>query len=146
MPQNDEPVPLMRKMLPYTSFAVIVALLYLGWVFYSRWHENRLAQQRAAEKEQADAKRIYDMYGAGRVKILQLYANPGLVSKGGTAQLCYGVSNAKTLTIDPKPTGDVWPSIARCVDVAPAKDTTYVVTAQDANGHTETANVTIQVR
>ena len=69
-----------------------------------------------------------------------------MVSKGGTAQLCYGVSNAKTLTIDPKPTGDVWPSIARCVDVAPTKDTTYVVTAQDANGHTETANVTIQVR
>jgi hypothetical protein len=146
MAQNEEPVPIARRILPYTSFAIVVALLYLVWVFYSRWHENRLLQDQAAAKEQAEAKHIYDIYGAGRVKILQLYANPGVVSHGGTAQLCYGVSNAKTLTIDPKPTGDVWPSIARCVDVAPAKDTTYVLTAQDANGHTETANVTIQVR
>src|ERR1700758_181876 len=137
MAQNDEPVPLIRRMLPYTSFAVIVALLYLGWVFYSRWHENRLLQQQSAAKEQAEAKRIYDMYGAGRVKILQLYANPAVVSNGGKAQLCYGVSNAKTLTIHPKPAGDVWPSIARCVDVAPTTDTTYVLTAQDANGHSE---------
>jgi hypothetical protein len=146
MAQNEEPVPVIRKMLPYTTFAIIVALGYLAWVFYSRWHENRLLQQQAAAKEQAEAKRIYDMYGAGRVKILQLYANPGVVARGGTAQLCYGVSNAKTLTIEPKPTGDIWPSIARCVDVSLAKDTTYVLTAQDANGHTETANVTIQVR
>lgn len=146
MAQNGEPVAVIRKMFPYTTFAIIVALGYLAWVFYSRWHENRLLQQQAAAKEQAEAKRIYDMYGAGRVKILQLYANPGVVARGGTAQLCYGVSNAKTLTIDPKPTGDVWPSIARCVDVSLAKDTTYVLTAQDANGHTETANVTIQVR
>jgi len=146
MAQNEEPVPVIRKMLPYTTFAILVALLYLGWVFYARWHENRMLQQQAAAKEQAEAKRIYDMYGAGQVKILQLYANPGVVSHGGTAQLCYGVSNAKTITINPKPTGDVWPSIARCVDVTPGKDTTYVLTAQDANGHSETANVTIQVR
>jgi hypothetical protein len=146
MAQNEEPVPVIRKMLPYTTFAILVALLYLGWVFYSRWHENRMLQQQAAAKEQAEAKRIYDMYGAGQVKILQLYANPGVVSHGGTAQLCYGVSNAKTINISPKPTGDVWPSIARCVDVTPSEDTTYVLTAQDANGHSETANVTIQVR
>ena len=146
MPEPNEPVPAIRKLLPYTTFAIIVALLYLGWVFYSRWHENRLAQQRAAEKEQADAKRIYDLYGAGRVKILQLYANPAIVARGGTSQLCYGVSNAKTMTIDPKPAGDFWPSISRCVDIAPTKDTTYTLTVQDAAGHTEAANVTVQVR
>ena len=146
MPQPNEPVPAIRRMLPYTTFAIILALLCLGWVFYSRWHENRLAQQRAAEKEQAEASRIYDLYGAGRVKILQLYANPAVLSRGGTGQLCYGVSNAKNITIDPKPSGEVWPSIARCVDIAPTKDTTYVLTVQDAAGHTETANVTIQVR
>ncbi len=146
MAQSNERVPLIRKMLPYTSFAIIVALLYLGWVFYSRWHENRLLQQQSAAKEQAEAKRIYDMYGAGRVKILQLYANPAVLSRGGTGQLCYGVSNAKNITIDPKPKGDVWPSISRCVDVVPSKDTTYTLTVQDAAGHTETANVTVQVR
>ena len=146
MPEPNEPVPAIRKLLPYTTFAIILALLYLGWVFYSRWHENRLAQQRAAEKEQAEARRIYDLYGAGRVKILQLYANPAIVSRGGTGQLCYGVSNAKTMTIDPKPAGDFWPSISRCVDIAPTKDTTYTLTVQDAAGHTEAANVTVQVR
>ena len=147
MPDHtNESVPLARRMLPYTTFAIIVALIYLGWVFYSRWHENRLLQQQAAAKEEADAKRIYDLYGAGRVKILQLYANPAVVSKGGTGQLCYGVSNAKTISIEPKPTDDVWPSIARCVNIAPNKDTTYVLTVQDTSGHTETANVTVQVR
>lgn len=146
MPQTNEPVPFGRRMLPYTTFAIIVALCYLGWVFYSRWHENRLLQQQAAAREQAEAKRIYDMYGSGRVKILQLYANPAVVSKGGTGQLCYGVSNARTISIEPKPSDDVWPSIARCVNIAPTKDTSYVLTAQDAAGHSETANVTVQVR
>lgn len=144
--QPEEHASMSRKMLPYTAFAVVVALLYLGWIFYSRWHDNRVLQEQAAAKEKAEAQRIYDLYGAGRVKILQLYANPDTISRGGTGQLCYGVSNAKTITIDPKPAGDVWPSIARCVDIAPAKDTTYTLTVQDANGHSETANVAVQVR
>jgi len=143
---NNEPAPLIRRVLPYTSFAIIVALCYVGWVFYSRWHANRLLQQQAAAKEQAEAKRIYDLYGSGRVKVLQLYANPPVVSKGATGQLCYGVSNAKAISIEPKPTDDFWPSIARCVNIAPTKDTTYILTVQDAAGHSETANVTVQVR
>lgn len=143
---SSEPLPLLRKMLPFTSFAIIVALAYVGWIFYSRWHDNKELQEQNAAKEKAEAARIYDMYGAGRVKILQLYANPAVIERGGTTHLCYGVSNAKTLTIEPKPTGDVWPSIARCVDVSPTSDTTYTLTAQDATGHTEKQNVTIQVR
>ena len=98
----------------------------------------------ACQEEQAEAKRIYDMYGAGRVKILQLYANPReWSSRGETAQLCYGVSNPKPSPSIGSPRRCV-ALIARCVDVAPTKETTYVVTAQDANGHTETANVTIR--
>ena len=143
---TDEPLPLIRKLLPYTTFAVIVALAYVGWTFYSRWHENRVLQQQATAKQEAEAKRIYDLYGAGRVKLLQLYANPGTISRGATAQLCYGVSNAKTITIEPKPAGDVWPSISRCVEVAPAQTTVYTLTATDASGHTEKQSVTIQVR
>jgi hypothetical protein len=35
--------------------------------------------------------------------------------------------------------------MSRCLDVSPKKDTTYVLTAQDEAGHTDTAQLAIKV-
>jgi hypothetical protein len=134
-----------RNPLLYTSTLLILALLYVGWVFYSRRQEAHEIEERAREKEKAEAERTFELLGGNRFEILAFYAVPGLIHRGDSAQLCYGVSNAKSIRLEPQ-TNPVWPSQARCVDVTPKKDTTYTLTAEDGNGHIKTATLTVQVR
>ena len=47
--------------------------------------------------------------------------------------MCYGVANAKTVSIDP-PVEGVWPSVARCLNVSPRRTTVYTLTASDGAG------------
>ena len=47
--------------------------------------------------------------------------------------MCYGVANAKTVTLDP-PVASVWPSATRCMQVKITKTTKFTLTAEDANG------------
>ena len=138
---------LVRKMMPITSAAVVLVILYVGWVFYSRHRDVKEAEERTAAKEAADAKFTVDKYGGGRAKILAFSLSSGAIHPGQNLQLCYGVANAKTVKIEP-PVGEIWPSMSRCVDVSPKpkKDTTYIITAQDAEGHSDTAQLSVQVR
>jgi hypothetical protein len=136
---------IVRKMLPVTSAMVLIVLIYVGWVFYSRRSEAREAEEKARAKEAAAAQFTVDKYGGGRVKILAFSLSAGVIHRGQSAQLCYGVANAKTVKIDP-PVEDVWPSMSRCVDVSPKKDTQYTITAQDGAGHTDTAELAIKVQ
>lgn len=97
------------------------------------------------DQKLTDDQRSVEMLGGNRFEILQFYAVPGVIRRGQTAQLCYGVSNAKTVRLEP-PSGAVWPSFSRCVSVAPSKDTTFTLTAVDAAGHSKTASVVVHVR
>jgi hypothetical protein len=134
-----------RNPLLYTSTLLILALLYVGGVFYTRRQETRELEEQARQKEKEEAERTFEMLGGNRFEILNFYAVPGLIHRGESAQLCYGVSNAKSVRLEPQ-TSPVWPSQARCVEVSPKKDTTYTLTADDGQGHTKTATLTIQVR
>ncbi|MGB7435359.1 MAG: hypothetical protein WBW49_08050, partial [Candidatus Acidiferrum sp.] len=86
-----------------------------------------------------------EQLGGSELSIRALYISPSLVRRGETAQLCYDVANAKTVTVDP-PIGEVWPSHNRCLDVSPGKTTTYTLTITDAAGKTATQSVELQVR
>ena len=145
MADEHEAHPLVKKMLPFTSVAVIVALLYVGWTFFSRWQEGRDLREKAAQQQVEEARKTVEAYGNGRVKIMNFTISPAVLGRGETAHICYGVSNAKTVTIDPKPDEEVWPSLARCVEANPKKTTTYTITANDAAGHTEQQALTVQV-
>lgn len=134
----------LKNPLLYTSLALGVALLYVGWIFFGRWQENRALEQRAAEKRRAEDQRTVESLGGKRLEIQSFYASPGMVRRGETAQLCYGVANAKKVTLEP-PVGQVWPSYSRCLDVSPTKDTTYTLTVEDAQGNSKSATVTIRV-
>jgi hypothetical protein len=140
-----EPLKGFRNPLLYTSVLLGIAVLYVGWVFFSRWQENREMERKAAEEKRAEDKSVVEMLGGNRFAILNFYASPGEVRRGETAQLCYGVANAKTVRLEPQ-TSPVWPSYNHCVDVAPTKDTTYTLTAEDAAGHIQTATVAVKVR
>jgi cbb3-type cytochrome oxidase subunit 3 len=134
-----------RSYLIVSWSLIALILLYVGWVFYSRRQENREIEQRAAARRRADDQRTVDMLGGNRFDILSFYASPGTIRRGDTAQLCYGVSNAKSVRLEPQADA-VWPSYSRCVQVSPEKSTTYTLTADDGAGHSKTATVTIEVR
>lgn len=122
-----------------------LALGYVGWVFWSRAAQNREIEERAAAKKRAEAAGTFEAMGGNRLQILAFYASPGLVHRGEEVDLCYGVSNAKTVTLVPQPNA-VWPSYSRCVQVSPQKTTTYTLTVTDAEGNTKSASLTVEVR
>jgi hypothetical protein len=84
------------------------------------------------------------MMGGDRFEILGFYADPATIRAGETAEVCYSVSNAKSVTLDP-PSEPVWPAFSRCVHVSPHKTTTYTLTAEDASGHTKSAAIQVEV-
>ena len=54
--------------------------------------------------------------------------------------------NAKSVTIDPPIQGGVYAALNRCVEVAPKRDTKYVLTAEDEHGKAASASFTIRVQ
>jgi hypothetical protein len=135
----------LRKLLPYSSAGLVIAILYVAWTFFSRWHDTRSVERVAdVERARADAK-IVEMYGSGNLKIMHFYAIPGLISRGQKGLICYGVANAKTVRIDPG-VEPLKPSISRCLEISPATDTRYTFTAEDESGHSATASVLVRVQ
>jgi len=129
----------------YTSVIVLVATLYAGWVLFSRRQEVRDLEEKAKAEKFAQDQKIVESLGGSSFDILNFYASPPVIQHGETAQLCYGVSNAKSVRLEPQ-TSAVWPSYMRCVEVAPKKDTTYTLTAEDGHGDTKTATVVVKVK
>ncbi|MGZ4789673.1 MAG: hypothetical protein ACXVZX_14240, partial [Terriglobales bacterium] len=82
-----------RKLLPFTTVGVILAAIYVGYVFYSRWSESREAQEQARQHEIAEAQKTVNAYGGGHVKVLNFTIGPSLVRRGDKVTICYGVSN-----------------------------------------------------
>ena len=134
-----------RHVLIAFAFLVGAAALVDSWVFSSRRQENREIERRAAAEKLARDQRAFELMGGNRFEILGFYASPGFIRRGETVQLCYGVSNTKSIRIDPL-TQNVRPALARCLAIQPTKTTTYTLTAEDAGGHSKTASLTVQVR
>jgi hypothetical protein len=136
----------LRAILPYTTIAMIIAALYVAWIFYSRHEANRAATQAIQNKKAEENKQyVSQVYGSGEVKFIAMSADSGVLAPGQTTQLCYGVVNAKSIKIDP-PVEQLKPSSHHCFEVAPKKTTTYTITADDGAGHTKSESLTIQVK
>jgi hypothetical protein len=145
MADAQRPFPTIRRLLPFTSIALLIALLYVGWVLFSRWQANRhierARREKAAERSRTELQRI----GGSELKIISFSATPGAVHAGDRVVLCYGVNNAKSVRIDPFVHG-VWPALSRCVDVHPRRTTEYTITATDAAGRSDSEKVRVVVR
>ena len=133
----------------YSWTALAIGVLVVGWNLFSRWLENRNIETRAKEertqKQQEQDRIALDQLGGKELAIQNFYATPGVVRRGETVQLCYGVANAKTVKLEPQ-SNPVWPSYSRCVDVTPTKSTTYTLTIADAAGNTRTQSLEVKVR
>jgi len=146
---NRKPFSGFRNPLLYTSTLLIIVLVYVAGTFYVRRQQNREIEQRASDaaaaKERTNDQFTVEQLGGDEFKILNFYATPSVVHAGEAVQLCYGVSNAKTVKLEPQ-TNPVWPSVSRCVDVTPKKTTEYTLTVEDGAGNSKTSTVTVQVR
>lgn len=135
-----------RTIFKFSWIFVLIAALIVAGIFYSRWQENRDIEEHAADAKRAKAQQLVEDFGGKDFKILNFYAAPGAIRRGDEAALCYGVSNAKAVTLEPKAAEDVWPSLNRCLEVSPRKTTTYTLTASDAAGHKKSATLTLTVQ
>src|SRR6266853_2639655 len=132
------------KYLIFSSLVLLLAGLYVGWIFLSRWQANRTLEEKAATQRRAQDRQTFEMMGGDRFDILGFYADPVSIRPGETAELCYSVSNAKSVRLEP-PSEPVWPAFSRCVHVSPHKTTAYTLTAEDAAGHTKSATIHVEV-
>jgi hypothetical protein len=134
--------------LLYSSILVGIVLLFTVWTLFSRWQQNLAIERRSREeksRQQLENDRItLEQLGGKALAIQSFYASPGAIHKGESAQLCYGVANAKAVKLEPQPNA-VWPSYARCVRVSPARSTTYTLTINDASGNTRTQSLQVTV-
>jgi hypothetical protein len=78
------------------------------------------------------------------VKITAFYARDAVVIEGGSTVLCYGVSNAKSVRLDP-PVEAISPSLNRCIEVRPRAETRYTLSAEGSDGQSVSESVTIRV-
>lgn len=137
-----------KNPLLYSSMLVGIVLLFTVWTLFSRWQQNQAIERRSREeksRQQLENDRTaLEQLGGKELAIQTFYASPGAIRKGESAQLCYGVANAKTVKLEPQPNA-VWPSYARCVSVSPAKNTTYTLTITDAVGNTKSQSLQVTV-
>jgi hypothetical protein len=80
---------------------------------------------------------------APAVRITQFYTTTPQVPRGEKGTVCYGVENAKAVWLSP-PKRELSSSIARCVEVEPAGQVTYTLTAEGADGKTVTQDLALR--
>ena len=147
-PEGKAPHALRNLWLGFGAVALIV-LAYVCYTLWARHTENadlaykQKAAQSAAQRE-SDATAVQELGGTD-FKIMAFYGSPGFIHRGDTVDLCYGVSNAKTVKLDP-PEANAWPSANRCMQVTPKKTTTYTLTIDDGKGNTANQQLTITVK
>jgi len=123
--------------------AILAAVLCVGWMFAKRqgFGSDASGLQPHTAAASAGSDRPND---ADAVKILQFYARDSVLTEGGKTVLCYGVSNARTVRIDP-PVEGVGPALSRCVEVRPKRETLYTLIAEGSDGRTVSQSAGVQI-
>lgn len=134
----------LRRALPYLGILIVLGLIYDGFVFYSRWSRKQDEKEAQANQATELERKTVEAFGGLDLKIVAFYAAPGMIEKGAHTSLCYGVTGAKNVRMDP-PVDAVWPALTRCVQVSPRKDTEYKLIAEDEKGRSVTQSVTVKV-
>ena len=136
----------LRRIAPLWSRIVFsMVVVYLAWTFLGRYLTDRRWQARAhpaATTRQADYDRTFN---SADLKILQFYARDAVVLEGHQTVICYGVMNASAVRVDP-PIAALSPSLNRCIEAAPERNTRYTLTAESATGQTTSSSLEIAVQ
>jgi len=136
-----------RNPFLYSSAILVCVALYVVYVLYARYDSNRRYEeqthQRELQQRHDEDRRAVEQLGGSDLAIRGLYVSPTAIRTGESAQLCYDVANAKTVTLDP-PVAEVWPSHSRCINVSPKKTTVYKLSITGASG--EIVSQTLELR
>jgi len=147
--QTPQTKPSLKNPFIYSWLVLVVVAAYVVFLLLSRYDSNRAyerrTQQKAAEQQRESDRAAIEQLGGSELAIRAFYIAPAAIRRGGTAQICYDVANAKTVTLAP-PVGEVWPSHNRCLDVSPAKTTSYTLTISDSSGNTTSQTVELKVK
>ena len=136
---------LLRRILPYTTVLTLLVIAYTGFALYTRHQASVDAERQIQEKQLEADRKTVAKFGGDQLTILGFNAADREVAPGGRALLCYGVSNAVRVSIEPG-VEPVKPAISHCLEVFPRKTTTYTLNAEDAQGNKVTRSLTINVR
>ena len=151
MDQPGEPerreTSVLRSILPYTTVAMLITALYVGWIFYSRYESKKQALVEVEQKKHDAEKKSYAQVNpSSEVSFTTFGASAASVRPGETTQICYGVLNAKTVKMDPPVNDPLPPMYRHCFDIAPRKTTKYTMTADNGAGHSKTESIIVQVK
>jgi hypothetical protein len=139
----------LKNPVVYSAFVLLMVAAYVAYILFSRYESNREYVAHNAEKQaqlqRQEDRQALEQMGGSELAIRTLYVSPSLIHRGESAQLCYDVDNAKTVTLDP-PEGEVWPSHSRCLNLSPKKTTNYTLTAKGASGPAVTQSVELKVQ
>ncbi len=133
----------------YSGLLLLCVAAFVSYIMLERYlskraFEDRMAREEAAKRLQDD-RRAIEQLGGSELAIRGLYLSPSTIRPGQSAQLCYDVTNAKTVTLDPS-VAEVWPSHSRCIDLKPKKSTTFTLTIADASGQSISQSVDLKVQ
>jgi hypothetical protein len=147
--QSPPPKSIFKNPYIYSGLILLGVAAYIVFILISRRESNRAYErrkaERAAEQRRKEDRAAIEQLGGSDLAIRALYVSPSVIHRGESAQICYDVANAKTVTLDP-PTGEVWPSHNRCLDISPQKTTTYTLTIVDSAGKSASQTVELAVR
>jgi hypothetical protein len=148
---NTQPPPqksIFKNPYLYSGIILLAVVVYVSILLLSRYNSDRQYERRnaekAAEQRREDDRAAIEQLGGSELAIRALYIAPTAIHRGQSAQLCYDVANAKTVTLDP-PAGEVWPSHNRCLNLSPNKTTAYTLTISDSSGKSASQTVELQV-
>ena len=134
-----------RRILPYTTFALVMVCAYTGYTFYSRYRSEQDRLEEVQQKEAAEDQKTVDKFGGGKLAILSFYASPPSASIGDRVLVCYSVTNAVSVRMEPE-IEPIKPSLSRCLETHPKRSITYKLTARDASGKEITAVAGVGIR
>jgi hypothetical protein len=135
---------LIRRLLPYTTALTVLVVFWTAWTLYSRYQSAAEAERQSQQKQAEADRKLVAAFGGDQLTILGFAADPGSVAAGGRALLCYGVSNAAKVSIDPV-AEPIKPALSHCLEVFPQKTTTYTLKAEDGKGNSKSASLTVRV-
>jgi hypothetical protein len=121
-----------------------LVLIYDGAIFYSRWSEAREGKRAEEAQEAERARKTLALQGGDGLRIVSFYASPGAIRSGESANLCYGVSGAAQVRLEPA-VEKVWAAQSRCFAVSPRADTEYKLTAEDSAGRAVSQSFLLKV-
>jgi hypothetical protein len=127
--------------LAWVNLFLLALLVYMvvdGVPSLLQWKQKRSAPPAARPV-------FYDWLDPAKgMQLIMFYASPGVIERGDSTSVCYGVAQTAKVRLEP-PVANMWPSLNRCFTVSPKKDTKYRLVLEDAKGREMAETLEVRV-